>query len=77
MLIYHLSDGKQITTQVILGGSRSKVSHGVHVWDKHKDEVAKLEDGGDVFVTGATYAGAKYKGEFVSRERFKHYIESI
>lgn len=75
MLIYHKTNGINVTTEVILGAKGSKVSHGSHVWDKHAENVSKLEDNGQVFVTGATHAAAVYEGYFTDRDQFSRYLE--
>ena len=76
MLIYHKTNEKIMTTQVMVGFGYSSVIHGSHVWEKHQENVDKLENNGDVFVTGGTYASAIYDGKFEPREMFNHYIEN-
>lgn len=73
MLIYHKENNKVYCTQVMMSALASDVSHGTHVWDKHRESVDKLVDNGDVFVTGGTYYGAVYEGKFEPREKFSHY----
>ena len=75
MLIYHKTKGNVYCTQVILGAGKSDVSTGTHIWDKHQENVDKLQDNGDLFVTGATHAGAVYEGMFVSRDSYSNYME--
>ena len=75
MLIYHKTDGKNVTTQVMIGGLSSGVSHGTHIWEKHQKMVDELVDDGEVLVTGGTFVGAVYEGSFHKRENFKHYLE--
>jgi len=77
MLIYHKTNGKNITTQVIMGCGASKVSHGSYIWEKHQSNVDKLVDNGDVFVTGGAYASAIYEGKMEPRKMFQQFIEEI
>jgi len=74
MLIYHKTNNKIVCTQVIMGSGKSNISHGSYIWDKHKKMVDKLENNGDVFVTGGTFIGAVYEGAFYERANFKKYI---
>ena len=77
MLIYSKQNGKTTCTCIIKGASKSNVSHSDYVWDKHKNQVDKLSDNGDVFVTGGTYKGAIYEGKFEPREMFSHYLKDL
>lgn len=75
MIIYHRTHGKIVSTSVMLGARGSVINHGSHVWDKHREKVDNLEEGGDVFVTGATFVGAVYEGITMSRESMVRYIQ--
>lgn len=75
MIIYHITNNTLTSTQVIHGAGKSVVSHGTFVWDKHKDDVALLQNESDVYVTGATHVGAVYEGMYASRENYCHYLE--
>lgn len=75
MIIYHKTNGKTVSTCVILGAGKSSVTHGSSVWEKHKEEVDKLTDNGDVYVTGGSYYGAVYTGKLEDRSKFEHYIK--
>jgi len=75
MIIYHKTNGKNVTTEVILSAGQSKVSNGTHIWDKDKKIVKSLKDNGDVYVIGGTYATAMYCGKIEPREMFKQYLK--
>jgi hypothetical protein len=74
MLIYHKENGKITCTEVIIGFDKSSIKHSNYIWSKHKEQVAKLEDNGNVFVTGATFKGADYSGTFFKRDIFEEYL---
>jgi hypothetical protein len=76
MIIYHKTNNEIRSTEVIYNAKGSNISHGNYVWDKHRENVDKLEDGGDVFVTGGTYYGAIYEGKLEQRASFANYLES-
>jgi len=60
--LYHKTNNRIVSTCVMLGFIKDNITHGNHVWDKHKEMVSKLENDGDVLVTGGTFVGAKYSG---------------
>jgi len=74
MIIYHKTNGKNVTTEVILSAGQSKVSNSTHIWDKHKNAVNTLKNNEDVYVTGGTYINSIYSGKFEPRKMFEHYI---
>jgi len=75
MIIYHKTNNELFSTQVIIGAKKTGVTHGVFVWEKHRENIDKLENDGDVFIVGATFAGADYNGFFDSREKWKDFIK--
>jgi hypothetical protein len=74
MLIYFKDEDEVGCIQVMLGAGKSDVSKSKHIWDKHKKMTDELVNGGDVLVTGGSYATAVYEGKYEPREMFKHYM---
>ena len=77
MIIYHKTDNKIYNTCVILGADKTSISTGTFIWGKHKEQVQKLENNSDVFVTGGTHYGAVYSGMFCKREKYQQYLKDI
>ena len=75
MLIYSKNNGKIICTAVQLSAGRTIVTHSSYIWEKHKSAVNKLQDNGDVYVTGGTYSGAVYSGKMEPRDKFSQYLK--
>ena len=75
MIIYHKTNNQIFSTQVVLSAKGSEISTGTFVWNKHRENVDKLENDGDVFITGASFAGAEYSGFFDKREKWIKEIE--
>ncbi len=74
MLIYHKSKDVVKCTSICMGASKTDVTTSNFIWDKHRHATDRLENDGDVFVTGGSYVGAVYEGKFEPRAMFSHYL---